>query len=140
MGPAKANEMLLLGTTYTAQEWEKLGMITYVTLQFSPFCMSTYQVTNSTRKTFLFWFHFFFFFFLSRILPSNDFHSSVRAIALKASKFSPTALRKSKNLIVRELRPRLLEANKVEMDLVLERMKSAEFQQAVMKFMGKLIT
>ncbi|KAJ3280858.1 Enoyl-CoA delta isomerase 2, mitochondrial [Blyttiomyces sp. JEL0837] len=99
MGPSKANEMLFLGVEYSAQEWERMGMI-------------------------------------ARIIPADRLRDEVLAIAKKAAGYSPTAMAKSKNLVVGALRDRLLETNAKEMELVEERMNSQEFVQAVMKFMA----
>ncbi|KAJ3112668.1 Enoyl-CoA delta isomerase 2, mitochondrial [Phlyctochytrium bullatum] len=72
---------------------------------------------------------------ITRILPADNFLEQVRAIAKKAATFSPTALAKSKRLIVNQLRDRLIETNRVEMDLVVERMLDPEFAEKVFEFM-----
>ncbi|KAJ3180770.1 hypothetical protein HK101_009940 [Irineochytrium annulatum] len=110
MGPARANRMLLLGETMSADEWERMGMISSLT-----------QVTAYNRK----------------ILPKETFVKDVRDIAHKASKLSPVAVAKSKALIVNQLRDRLKSTNVTELNLVKERMQSDEFIAAVMSFMSK---
>ena len=76
--------------------------------------------------------------YYSRILPADNFRNQVLEIAKNASQLSAEAISQSKSLIVRELKPRLLEANKLENELLIERFMSDDFARAVQAFLGEL--
>ncbi|KAI8906004.1 ClpP/crotonase-like domain-containing protein [Gorgonomyces haynaldii] len=71
---------------------------------------------------------------VSEILPREGFLDSVLKIAKQASELPWEAVQQSLNLIRIVDKQRLLEANKREMELLMERMVSPEFAQVVMKF------
>ena len=98
MGSSKANEMLLMGRTFTAQELVDCGMV-------------------------------------SRILPAEEFHGRVLALAEEAAKFSGEAIAISKRLIRDVDRQLLLNTNEIEMIKLDERSRSKDSQDAIMRFM-----
>ncbi|OBZ88301.1 Enoyl-CoA delta isomerase 2, mitochondrial [Choanephora cucurbitarum] len=98
MGSSKANEMLLMGRTFTAQELVDCGMV-------------------------------------SRILPAEEFHGRVLALAEEAAKFSGEAIAISKRLIRDVDRQLLLNTNEIEMIRLDERSRSKDSQDAIMRFM-----
>ncbi|KAG2191614.1 hypothetical protein INT46_002951 [Mucor plumbeus] len=97
MGTSKANEMLLMGRTFTAPELVECG-------------------------------------FVSRILPLENFHNQVLALAEESTKFSADALAVTKKLIRDVDHQELLKVNEIEMIRLTERMKAQDSQDAINAF------
>jgi peroxisomal 3,2-trans-enoyl-CoA isomerase len=98
MGSSKANEMLLLGKTFSAQEMERNG-------------------------------------FVSSVFPTDTFQADVLKQAELLASYPPDALKQTKALTRDAMKETLLEANRRELTLLVDRFLSTESINAVMKFM-----
>jgi peroxisomal 3,2-trans-enoyl-CoA isomerase len=74
---------------------------------------------------------------ISRLIPKDSFRTDVLALAEEAAKFSPEAMKVTKELIRGFDREILLQVNDVEMKRLTERMASKESQDSIMKFVGE---
>nr|KAJ3406748.1 Enoyl-CoA delta isomerase 2, mitochondrial [Polyrhizophydium stewartii] len=101
LGNAKAKDMLFMGRTMTAKEWEAAGLVTDV-----------FPVEG----------------FLDRVLAKAD----------QAASYSSDAVQGSLKLVRSVDRDVLLKMNDLEIKLLVERMTSADFANAVASFMGAL--
>ncbi|RKO95654.1 ClpP/crotonase, partial [Caulochytrium protostelioides] len=74
---------------------------------------------------------------VNEVVPADQLEATAMKAATQFADTHQDALLQSRELIMRQRRPRLLQQNRDEMDLLIQRMLSAEFFAAMMNFISR---